>query len=233
MFANSNKIEVQNLNVKSNKNTIIDSKMWKNIDKENTENRKIYKNSQKSKTSISTIQSKSKSKRPRNLVTMGKINEYNNAKNKKKYNDMTEVIAVLTNDEPLETELVPYLFLLLVDFKVIKQKFPIKHDPKKNNTSIENGEQLAIFNNSKRSYITKLAYQQILETTYGGMSGKSVENLKKFLTRNGSSNKEVSLKSFDVGSIVSHLSLIEPLARPFSIDKLRHILSMFNDDGGW
>ena len=162
---------------------------------------------------------------------MGKLKEYKNAKNSKKFEHMKKIINFYAHKgEELRPDLEPYVFLLLVDFKFIKKKFPIKHDPETNDTSIDRGEQLP-FDDSKRGYIEKLAYQQILETTYGGMSGESVASLKKWLMARHETDGKISLKKWDTGSIVRLLSSIEPLEYPFDLDLLLRIFNLFDDAG--
>jgi len=152
-----------------------------------------------------------------------------NAQNKLAY--MTNQLDIYYNDG-IPTKLLPYIALLLFDLKQLKKVFPIYHkvvDITPN--SVKEGYTHAALDDSKQGYILTIAYQNILEQTYGGLSGKSATNLKHWLVdqRNISVDK-FSFKKYDVGAIVTYLNLIENKVNPFSISNLRYALGLFNGD---
>ena len=118
MLSNLNKIEVQNRTFSLRKNTM--------NNKKKTKKRRGGSSPSSSSSSSSVSSFSSVSKTPHNLVTMGKLKEYKNAKNSKKFEHMKKIINFYAHKgEELRPDLEPYVFLLLVDFKFIKKSFQL------------------------------------------------------------------------------------------------------------
>ena len=165
-------------------------------------------------------------------MDMDEIKKHFSEETYKKFFYLTNKIGIyFNNDYP--TKLAPYLALLVLDLKKIKHLFPIQHKPTDvTQYTIDHGYITPSLDNSKEGYILAIAYQNILEQTYGGLSGQSVANLKKWLMQNEDIEPEhFKLERYDVGAIVNYLNFIEPTREtPFSINDLEYALGLFKGD---